>query len=58
MKKLTDYTDRCGTCIHYKRMVKDGLIQEHGICYGRGKLAYHNSSQKCCRKYEVKNDEI
>lgn len=54
MQKLKDYTDRCGSCIHYKRMIKDGQVQEHGGCYTKGRLIYHNSSQKCCSKYEMK----
>lgn len=56
MQKLKDYTDKCGSCTHYKRMIKDGQVQEHGGCNIKGRLIYHNSSQKKCKKYEVKND--
>ena len=55
MKKLIDYKDKCGSCAYYERLVKDGITQEHGQCRIRGKLTYHNSSQKACQKYEVKD---
>lgn len=53
MKKLVDYKDKCGSCVHYERFVKDGELQEHGQCFIRDKVKYHNSSQKCCRQYEA-----
>lgn len=52
MKKLTDYTDRCGSCAKFSRLIKDGKVQERGRCVLRGKYTYHQSSQKCCLKYE------
>lgn len=56
MKKLIDYTNKCGSCELFERLIKDGQVQEHGQCNVRGKLKYHNSSQKCCRKYKPLQD--
>lgn len=55
-KKQPDLTGKCGTCKHYKPLVKNGKEFLRGACTYNGKRTYTTRTEKC-RSHEIKEEE-
>lgn len=57
MNKLTDYSNRCGSCKNFAFLVKKNEVQFWGFCSLKNRANYHQASQKACKLYVNENPE-
>lgn len=51
---MADYTNKCGSCVYFTPITKDGMVMKRGSCSYKTKQIYHDASQKACKKYKQK----
>ena len=48
---MSDYQNKCGSCMNYQYLVTKGKITKRGRCILKNRADYHQASQNACKLY-------
>ncbi len=56
MLPMSDYENKCGSCMNFEYWVLKGKLQKTGYCICKNRKRYHQACQKACKQY-IKGQE-
>ena len=48
---MSDYQNKCGSCMNFEFWVQKGKLRKTGNCICENRKDYHQASQKACMLY-------
>lgn len=54
---IRTYKGKCGSCIYFSFMCRNGDTREDGRCEKRERVNYHQASQKACKLHKAEREE-
>lgn len=55
--KIRDYENKCGSCMYFSFMLRNGDTRSDGRCEKKDRVNYHQASQKACKLYKSESED-